>query len=252
LNHSYMTVWPASAEFHPVPDSLFARMATCYPWRSPVGNSVCRDTLNDLSSCGVTGLLSLGHVVMPWGRVLGKGHASLVTLGILDDRVVAVKIRRTDSKHKSFHREAVIQELAWKAGTAPRVYCYRDNVIVMDVAWGVPLGGLEEFDRRIISLVLSSAYALDRAGVYHHELSRPWRHIIITDGNAVVIDYGSSSLEYCRNLPRVTSALLVKRGVKIDYMLKELLSEYKRDCTRKLYSEIKDTVLGYFGQTTLI
>jgi len=247
LNQSYMTVWPASAEFHPVPNSLFARMATCYPWRSPVGNSDCRDILNDLSSCGIQGLLSLGHVVMPWGRVLGKGHASLVTLGILDDTVVAVKIKRTDSKHKSFHREAVIQELAWKAGAAPRVYCYRDNVIVMDIALGVPLGSLEGFNRKIISLVLSSVFALDRAGVYHHELSRPWRHIIITNDNAVIIDYGSSSLEYCRNLPRVTSALLVKKGVKIDYRLKELLSEYKRDCTRRLYSEIEGVVLGYFG-----
>ncbi|MEB3758097.1 MAG: hypothetical protein GSR76_04510, partial [Desulfurococcales archaeon] len=62
-----------------------------------------------------------------------------------------------------------------------------------------------------------------------------------------IIDYGSSSLEYCKNLPKVTSALLVKRGVKIDYRLKELLSEYKIDCTRKLYSEIEGVVLGYFG-----
>ena len=207
---------------------------------------MCRDILNDLSTCGVDGLFSTGRVFMPWGRVLGKGHASLVTAGTFDGEVVAVKIRRTDSKHRSFHDEGLIQELAWKAGVAPRVHCRKDNVIVIDLVSGIPLGVLERVSRRTISLVLSSAYALDRAGVYHHELSRPWRHIIITGGNAVIIDYGSSSLDYCRNLPGVTSALLVKKGVGMEDNLRELLSLYKKDCSQRVYMEVERMVLSYF------
>jgi predicted Ser/Thr protein kinase len=231
---------------HPVPGSIFARMATCYPWRNPLRNSVCRAILSDLGGCRVSGFLSAGKVVMSWGRIIGKGHASIVAAGLYEDRVVAVKIRRTDSKHESFLEEARVQRLAWKAGVAPRLYCYRDNVIVMDLVTGTPLGSLETVDPGKVSLVLSSVYALDKMGVYHHELSRPWRHIVLTDGNAVIIDYGSSSLEYCRNLPRVVSALLVKKGVRISDYLKELLSAYKDDCTRSVYSSIKKRVLEYF------
>ena len=236
----------AALALNPVPDSVFARMITCFPWNESK-LEICKAVLRDLVDCGVESLVSWGGVVLPWGRVIGKGHASVVSLGYYNDIIVAVKIRRTDSKHESFQSEGVFQNLAWKAGVAPKVYCYRDNVIVMDFLEGIPLGELSILTKSSVSTILSSAYALDNAGVYHHELSRPWKHVYLTDANAVIIDFGSSSLGYCRNLPSVIGALLRKISIEADESFKNLLSSYKRGCNSRLYQFIRDHVLSHFS-----
>ncbi|MCE4615096.1 MAG: hypothetical protein F7B60_06180 [Desulfurococcales archaeon] len=236
----------AGLALNPVPDSVFARMATCFPWNKSK-LEVCRGVLRDLTDCGVESLVSWGSVVLPWGRVLGKGHASVVSLGCYNGRIVAVKIRRTDSKHESFQSEGALQESAWRAGVATRVYCYRNNVIVMDFLEGVPLRDLTVLSRSDVSIILSSTYALDNAGVYHHELSRPWKHVYLTEANAVIIDFGSSSLGFCKNLPSITGALLRRVGTEVDESLKSLLSRYKHSCNDSLYQSIRDYVLSYFN-----
>ncbi|MCE4606549.1 MAG: hypothetical protein F7B59_04360 [Desulfurococcales archaeon] len=236
----------AGLALNPVPDSVFSRMAACFPWNGSK-LEMCRTVLRDLVGCGVESLVSWGSITLPWGRVLGKGHASIVSLGYYDNRIVAVKIRRTDSKHKSFQSEGILQESAWRAGVAPRVYCYRDNVIVMDLLEGIPLGDLPVLTKGDVSVILSSAYALDKAGIHHHEISRPWKHVYLTDANAVIIDFGSSSYGYCRNLPSITGSLLRRVGIEISESLKSLLSTYKHGCNSRLYLSIRDFVLGYFN-----
>jgi predicted Ser/Thr protein kinase len=228
---------------NPVPDSLYARRASCFPG-DMYDSEVCKNIIRDLFDCGVESLVSWGGVILPWGRLLGKGHASIVTLGIRDGLLVVVKVRRTDSKHSSFRDEAVRQKLAWKAGVAPRVHCFNDNVIVMDIVQGKPLGFYKVIPREVASKVLWSAYTLDAAGIWHKELSRPWRHVYVTRGNALIIDYGSASFGCCGNLPSIAGALMNRLGVKVDEGLRRFLAEYKKTGNRRLYTIIHDYILG--------
>src|SRR5260370_30844538 len=61
-----------------------------------------------LKSLGIQGLEFEGPLRMGKLSVLGKGVVGLVFRGIADNRRVAAKIRRTDSRRRS-----MIQEAAW-------------------------------------------------------------------------------------------------------------------------------------------
>ncbi len=215
----------------------------------PGGKSRVFRVAAGLRECGVDGFVSAGNVSIDGFKVVGKGHSSIVVLGSHDGRgVVAVKVRRIDSKHPSLRREAVLQEEASRAGVAPRVYCFSDDFIVMDYIDGVHLGDAVLSDSNV-SRVLEAAYILDVAGVNHKELSRPWRHVLLLDSRAVIIDYGSAGWGGCRNLPRIASALSRRIGLTVDEPLRMLLREYRRGCSRRLYREIYRVFLSAFHGT---
>ena len=180
----------------------------------------------------------------PW--VLGKGHASIVLAGYIRGYgVVAVKVRRTDSKRESLSREAFWASRASLAGAGPRIHYWSNNVIVMDLVTGHSLRDLVEqgsLQPTHIIAALGAARALDAVDVLHHELSRPWRHVYITGLHAIIIDYDSAG-EGCGNVPKLLSGILhrVPGGLEILRRLRPLLAEYRRGgCPLETYETIKD------------
>src|SRR2546427_10804515 len=87
-----------------------------YP--NPSDESV-ESRIRQLKSLGIEGLEFEGPLRMGKLSVLGKGVVGLVFRGIADNRRVAVKIRRTDSRRRSMIHEAAMMRAANKAGIGP-------------------------------------------------------------------------------------------------------------------------------------
>ncbi len=197
------------------------------------------------------------NIVLPYSKisvkVLGKGHQSVVLIGKSGSGIVAIKIRRTDSKKPSLADEAKIQQLAAMAGVAPQVYYYSDDLIVMEYIYGNFISDYFKdvlFDyseiRRIVREALESARVLDAIGILHNELSRPHHHIIIRNNSskAIIIDYDSATFGSCGNVAKVVSWFLRVLNVRVDNELKHLLSFYKRkECKFEIYLKIAEKIL---------
>ncbi len=235
-------------------DSKEALEAVCYP---RVVES-CYKRLYRLQSVGLEKVCVKGPVKIASGiGVLGKGHASIVS-AFQSTRwgIVAVKSKRIDSRRRTMVKEALRIKEASRAGVAPRVYYYDDDLIVMEYIEGPTLeelmqiqGGLTEW---IIFSTLKSARILDIMGILHLEIHRPWKNIMYNASqasHAYIIDYDSTSRD-CGNVVKVLSGLsryswkLVRMTSNL--AIRRMFSAYKKQgCPDKLYHRILSHVKKY-------
>ncbi len=201
--------------------------------------------LQEILQAGVIELINVEESRIRIGNfgVLGKGHSSVVVLGRhRDGNLVAVKIRRLDSKRDSLELECNIMMKAYPI--APKVYYCSRDIIVMEFIRGRSLGDIVNSIEscndavKLILNVLRAIYELDLKGIDHKELSTPKKHIIIDDrGNVRVIDFESASItDKARNICRVASWLLIRKklitnlcSVDLSNEVIKILKRYKQD-----------------------
>lgn len=156
----------------------------CYPGQS---HDCCIERVNEMYSLGIDEVYSFGDTLIGSGvRVVGKGHAAVVVLARhVSHGVVALKIRRTDSKRHSMETEAQILMKVFNTGYAPRPYVYSTNMIVREFVDGCTLEKLIELYRGERNALLSSlkslvmgALAMDLMGVDLVEISRPHSQVV--------------------------------------------------------------------------
>jgi predicted Ser/Thr protein kinase len=138
-------------------------------------------------------------------------------------------------------------------GVAPKPYWGNDDIIIMELVEGPTLEealGLGMDLRKLVEEALYSALVLDAAGVLHHELSRPYRHILYsgyyTGAKALFVDFESASVGECGNLNKIFSFILNKFvREKVSLELRMRLREYRRSsCIEKLGYRIVEEVLS--------
>ncbi len=203
--------------------------------------------INALNSYNVR-LVAAGRVKVNNINILGKGHASIVIKGYLDDIEVAVKMRRMDSKRKDMSNEAYNLRLANSIGIGPRLFYANDDMLIMEYVDGEHIGEfLKRSDhevRPIIIDILNQCFKLDSIHLDHGELSRMDRHVIVNEG-AKIIDFDSASRE--RRVANLTSAVhyLIKSNkfdIERGYIFRAL-REYKQcicnDCFNRLLTILK-------------
>ena len=216
--------------------------ALCYP-RGP-----CGLRLEEARRAGVGGFCYTGNALNP--VILGKGHSSTVLLGVRRGGLVAVKVRRVDSKRESLIGEGRLLEEASRHGAAPKPYYYSRDLIVMEYIPGPHLGGLRgtPYWPQGVLEALEAARSLDAAGILHYELRRPWRHILFTSSSrAVVIDFESAG-RGCGSVSKLLGGLApLLGGVVAATRLRGLLRMYNRECTRDYYEEIVGFVRKLLG-----
>ncbi len=197
-------------------------------------------------------------------KVLGIGFRGVVVLGKYMDNLVAIKLPRADWQG-SFKREAEIQRLAYPV--SPKIYYSNDNMIIMeyiscpDIKDILPeiINDVNEL-RTIIKRVLFAGRELDKRGIDHGELVRPWKHIkVCKNGTVRILDYGSASLaRKVRNVSSLISGLMLKPtepaltiskvlGINKALLL-EKLKLYKRNMTDEAFKELLE-VLNWSGST---
>lgn len=227
----------------------------CYP----SGNyEICRRRLNELYRMGVRHIVSIGRARIGRLNVLGKGCESIVVAGITEiDGIIAIKIRRLDSRRSTLSDEANRLIIANSIGVGPKLLSFSRDFILMEYIDGVKLVEfLDIGDKsklvRVLLDILKQCYKLDRIGLVHKELSRADRHILIrkSDLKPFILDFETASLtSRGSNLTQVISFLFIKPctiSTKISQILGtvdktaliKLLKDYKKYRTRKIFEEI--------------
>ena len=201
----------------------------CYPRYDP---QEFMKRINYLDAKGIR-LLKAGKTLINNHNVLGKGHAGIVIKGMLDDKIVAVKVRRMDSKRRDLNHEADMLRLANGVGVGPELFSANKDMIVMEYIDGVSIGKLD-YNKDVISDILEQCFKLDLINLDHGELSRMNKHIIV--GSKVkIIDFDSASIN--RRASNVTSATQYLLN-DLNNSIFALLREYKRCICRRCFDKL--------------
>lgn len=172
-------------ELNIISDLRYLCLILCYPVAM---QECCSKIVEDLKRVGVTEFYSYGPIALAKGiNVVGKGHASIVVLARHERLgLVAVKVRRADSKRESLVSEGGILTIAQASGHVPRVYYYSTNFIVREFVDGPTLAlmlkNIKDLKPLAISL-LKASRAVDMVNVDLVEVSRPHKQVVFRCGN---------------------------------------------------------------------
>lgn len=213
----------------------------------------------ELRSLGVEELSTIDGKL----RLLGKGYRSVVLRCRMGNKTLAAKVLRSDSPLKDVRHEAKMQIYANEASIGPRLIGHADHVIVMEEVEGVGLSDWlmslrkDDFDRgrKLMTDLLIMARKLDQIGLRHGEISDARKHVIVSMGRPVIIDFSASCLrERPSNvtaiisylfrgevLPVVTSLLMLRMPSK------DVLRRYKVEHSDGSFKWVLDELFGSEG-----
>jgi len=216
--------------------------------------------VNELKSIGVQGILFEGNSKIGKLDVLGKGCVSVVVKAVIDDQIVALKIRRLDADRESMEREAEMLKIANSVGVGPKHIGSSKNCVLMDLANGIKIIDLimkmdnKKSEIKSVALdVLEQCYKLDKIGLDHGELSNLNKHVIVGDA-VTIIDFESASVKRrVANVTAATQCLFIGSAIarKVCKLLKigardeiiRSLREYKSDKSKENLERLQK-VLG--------
>lgn len=232
-------------ELIPIDDEK-AKIVLSYP---RFNSQIYLRNLRALKELGVDLLISEGKINIGELKVVGKGCVSIVLLGILSNKRVAIKVLRSDANRTSLEGEGRILKLVNEVGVGPKLISVKDTVIAMEYIEGEFLPNWLRNERKpekiikIIRDILEQCHKLDSIGVDHGELSNPREHIIVKNERAVIIDFETASLcRKCRNLSSIISYLFFKR--ENAEILKKIM-KWDEEKLLKLIREYKRSFTGY-------
>ena len=220
------------------------------------------DRIIEMDSLGITSIILSGRTIVNGAHIAGKGCVGIVVKSKLGSKVCALKIRRTDADRKTMNNEAYLLKMANSAGVGPHLVAHTKNLIAMEFIRGQSiidwvLGNNTKETRSKISkaatAILEQCFSLDVAGLDHGELSRPARHVIVSE-KPYIIDFESAST--ARKTSNVTAAAqsiflygIVASKVRnilgngdIDKAV-HALSTYKHLQTRANFDSVLDSLL---------
>ena len=185
------------------------------PYFAILGYPRCSDDelesrVRELQENYVSAILFEGKSRIGKLNLLGKGCVSVVTKAICNDKVVALKIRRTDADRATMDREAGFLKLANSADVGPKFIKSSRNFLLMDLIDGVNIFKFMETENKrakvldVASNVLEQCYQLDKIGLDHGELSDMREHVIVVGDKITIIDFESASIG--RKMSNVTAA----------------------------------------------
>jgi|GEM_PF-547686 putative serine/threonine protein kinase len=203
----------------------------------------------ELNMLGVRELCLEGETEISGKRIIGKGTTSLVVKGVYLSYYVAVKTRRCDSNRVSLLHEAKILEKIKGLNIGPELLAASRNFLVWKFIDGVDFADWirgvdsQEILREVLCKILYKLYLLDKLGISHNELSKPFNHIIIAvaQREPYIVDFESASTSSGRsNLTQFLGFLLGGQArlpdklvtyLKVDREklsdIKQYLKEYK-------------------------
>lgn len=226
------------------PGDEYTRFVACFPL-GYCSSDVLYERLRWLRRLGIQYFVEAGRIFLGY-RVLGKGYSSIIVLaGHRDHGIVAVKIRRLDSRRKTLEYEGMILDYLSPTGLAPYLYAWSRDFIVMEyvgcsdlVDYLYSIG--EEERIRVLHRTLSSLYIVDLFGIDHTELNRPHGHLFWCGSTIKVIDWESARpSSKPHNLTMFASYIFIRRNIlnmdekELEHV-KKLLRLYKKDPTKGL------------------
>lgn len=190
------------------------------------------------------------------------GKRGVVSVEERDGVKVLVKRRNPKSAVDTIANEAHFNELLNEHGIGPRFYSYKAGQLVREFVDGfefrhwAPDASASEL-RRVLGEVLRQCRVMDELGVEKLEMTRPWKHIIVTaEGAPVMIDFERcretgaprNVTQFCQFLTSsAVTALLEEKGVRIESDgLRELAKKYKTNIKNNKQNErVFDNIMGF-------
>ncbi len=229
----------------------------CYPKFNV--NNYCTK-IKELYSLNLKFMVLDGDTVLNTDHIVGKGCEGLVLkVETNNDKIMALKIKRTDSCRSSMKNEFEYYKLANINNIGPRVYSYTDNLLLMELLEGhsakdwFSKKNLDSFlVRKVIIDILNQSYILDSMNLDHGQLNRLNNHVIISDDGSkcTIVDFESASnIRRVNNLTSVFQGLILKgviskeinRYINYENKKKEflkLLKLYKNDKSRENFDSL--------------
>ena len=171
-----------------------------------------------IKSISLTGPTLLGKLA-----VLGKGYVGVVVLAKRGTKLVALKIRRTDSQRKEMKAEAELLKTVNSVNVGPKFIASSKNFLVMEYVEGEKISdwvgslkgaGTVKRLKSAIRNVLEDCYKLDQIEFDHGEISNISKHVIIGEAKSTMIDFESSSTKRRpSNVTSVTQAIYIGSGI---------------------------------------
>ena len=213
--------------------------------------------INELKKLQIKSISFQGNTKIGKVSVLGKGYTSIVVLAKMRNKLVSIKIRRTDSPRTRMKEEVNLLKIANKVGVGPKFIGNSKNFLVMEYLDGDDIGQwvkqLKKSDTKKIRLVmkkiLEDCYCLDRIYLDHGELSSIKEHVIIGKTKITLIDFESAStVRRVSNVTSSTQAICIGSGISKSlrkiYSLPtkkkiiKILRDYKHDQTRTNFDKL--------------
>jgi len=161
----------------------------------------------DIAALEFSGTASLFGVKAP---VLGKGFVGIVVIAHVNEKRVAVKIRRTDADRVDLHHEARMLSIANSANVAPKLIGASKNFLLMELIEGELLPNWLKTNKdaaavkQVLVDILEQCFRLDQAGLDHGELSKAPKHVLVDKfGKPFIVDFETASFE--RKVANVTA-----------------------------------------------
>ena len=166
--------------------------------------------MRELSSMDINSLFSFGNVQLQKANIIGKGSVGLVTLVKHKNKLLALKIRRTDANRMNMYDEVLYQSLANSIGIGPFLVNFSENFILMEYIKGSNIErwyNLQTSNKKLLrctNAILQQCFLLDCLKLDHGQLSRLDRHIVVSpNGLPTILDFETSSTK--RRSSNVTS-----------------------------------------------
>ncbi len=216
----------------------------------------------ELKKLGIRDVSFQGQTKIGSLSILGKGYVGVVVLSRIKNRLVAVKIRRTDASRTNMVKEAKFLKIANKAGVGPLLLAMSKNFIIMEYLdgkkiseWVNELKSKRDIKllKSIIQKILEDCYSLDVIGLDHGELSTISKHVVIGKSKITIIDYESASTQRrVSNVTSATQAICIGSGIskivrKIYRMpsknkIIKILRSYKQEQNRQNFEKILEVL----------
>ena len=218
-----------------------SRYVICYP--KPQSHR-CDEVVNELLSIGIDNYIPYGETILGQYRILGRGWSTNVFLATWRRRkIVAVKVLHPNSRRKTILKEALFWLIASHYNIAPEYYTATKNVLVVEPVLGPKLknyrpNSCSEY-KYIVRRILWKTYLLDKLGIRHGELARPWKQILVDTEKLepYIVDYDAATTTHPNNLTQLLGGLLrsklsslcLPRVDKKYTMMRKLLKQYKKE-----------------------
>ena len=216
----------------------------------------------ELKKLGIRDVSFQGQTKIGSLNILGKGYVGVVVLSRIKNKLVAVKIRRTDASRTNMVKEAKFLKIANKAGVGPLLLAMSKNFIIMEYLdgkkiseWVNELKSKQDIKllKSIMQKILEDCYSLDVIGLDHGELSTISKHVVIGKSKTTIIDYESASTQRrVSNVTSATQAICIGSGIskivrKIYRMpsknkIIKILRSYKQEQNRQNFEKILEVL----------
>jgi len=188
-------------------------------------------------------------------KYLTKGKRSLVYVGILNNKKVAIKEQRTDIFAKNtINKEADFLKILNKHKIGPKLINSSNNKIIYDFVEGIliiPFLESKRPQKKVLLKILDQCFILDSLKINKEEMHNPYKHILINRSKVRMIDFErchytnkpKNVTQFCQFLMSNKIYSLLENKFDKD-KLKKLLINYKENPSKTNFNKIKKIVFN--------